>query len=432
MSLEVLAWPGADMMSAANDYMDSVREAAGTATSFAIISLSGVSHALEALLHVFCLPLKYISPSWHNFTRIWLLRLGWSPIMAGMWLADRRVVVTGDQMVAGNHKGDSLLPEVKGKNKNLVLINHQAYADTFFVAYHMHALNSGDGTMMWAIWKTFLFIPLGWASYMAGHIFLGHGAKQDEKNLHKALDYFVEDDFRSFCVYPEGGVFRKELLQKSLDFARKEGLPELQHHLLPRFGAFLAAVKKLREAGAEDLFDVSMGFPASTPWSRDPWNLIDLARPSPMPMDVHLHIRKYKLAEVGETEEEQKAWLLKRWVEREALMVEFKKTQRFPGEQRDGSPGIVRVWADVLLWTPFVLAFMYAIGLAGIRFSSVAMTFFYMFWVSGASATISLPSIWGLWIGGFAVALFTALLGPISIFSVSMPSLLANRRRTAA
>ncbi len=41
------------------------------------------------------------------------------------------------------------------------------------MSYHMHANNRADGTMMWAIWKTFLFIPLGWSSYMAGHIFLG-------------------------------------------------------------------------------------------------------------------------------------------------------------------------------------------------------------------------------------------------------------------
>jgi hypothetical protein len=28
---------------------------------------------------------------------------------------------------------------------------------------------------MWCIWKTFLYIPLGWASWMCGHVFLGGG-----------------------------------------------------------------------------------------------------------------------------------------------------------------------------------------------------------------------------------------------------------------
>eukprot|EP00124_Ichthyophonus_hoferi_P002872 Ihof_evm7s217 gene=Ihof_evmTU7s217 len=297
MSFEMLPMPGVNMMTVANDYMETMREGTSTAFSFAFICSTGFSHALESLLHIVCLPLKYISPQLHRSSRIWLLRLGWCPVMLGMWLANRKVIVTGDKLAAGDHPTTSFFPEREGKNKQLLIMNHQAYADTFFIAYHLRAENSGDGTMMWAIWKYFLFSPLGWASYLAGHIFLGFGKKKDKENLDVSLNYFVEENFRSFCVYPEGGLFFPRLLPQSWEYARKEKLPQFHHMLIPRFGAYLAALRKLREAGAEYVFDLTVGYPSHTPWHKNPYNLIDLSKPSPVPIDVHLHIRQFCIQE---------------------------------------------------------------------------------------------------------------------------------------
>ena len=56
---------------------------------------------------------------------------------------------------------------------------------------------------MWCIWHTFLYLPIGWASYWAGHIFL-RGGSRDHKALAEATGSFKKMGFRSYCIYPEG------------------------------------------------------------------------------------------------------------------------------------------------------------------------------------------------------------------------------------
>lgn len=164
------------------------------------------------------------------------------------------------------------------------------------------------GTMMWCIWRTFLYIPLGWASYLAGHIFLGYGAR-DAKTLTTAVAGCRREGFRNFCVYPEGAVMVPSLHKKSLAYAEKYvklslydyahryhgrnailyfflclwivhvirmKLPVLQHLLLPRVGAVSAAVRMLHtlEEQPKYFYDLTIGYPGIQNWIfKDPFTI---------------------------------------------------------------------------------------------------------------------------------------------------------------
>jgi lysophosphatidic acid acyltransferase/lysophosphatidylinositol acyltransferase len=47
-------------------------------------------------------------------------------------------------------------------------------------------------------------------------------------------------------LFPEGTRFTEEKHEKSLEVARKKGLPLLQHHLLPRAKGFVVSIQALK------------------------------------------------------------------------------------------------------------------------------------------------------------------------------------------
>lgn len=50
-------------------------------------------------------------------------------------------------------------------------------------------------------------------------------------------------------MFAEGTRFTEEKHQKSLEFARKNGLPELKHHLLPRTKGFNIILREVKDHG---------------------------------------------------------------------------------------------------------------------------------------------------------------------------------------
>jgi hypothetical protein len=74
--------------------------------------------------------------------------------------------------------------------------------------------------MMWCIWKTFIYLPLGWASWMCGHVFLG-GGPGDIQRLAAVTDAYRKNGYGPFCLYPEGAVLVPHLHEKSNAYAEK-------------------------------------------------------------------------------------------------------------------------------------------------------------------------------------------------------------------
>eukprot|EP01134_Creolimax_fragrantissima_P007530 CFRG7530T1 len=408
-----------------------------------LIAVTGASHALEAVLHLTFTPLKYLSPNFYNKTRIALLRLGWSPVIAGMKFSKVSLILSGDDdaVALSSTQNQTYLPSslTYGFRKELpriVMANHQAYCDSFVVAYYMHTLNKADGSMMWALWKTFRFIPLGWASYTAGHVFLGMGAQNDTNNLRLALRTFPENEYNTFCFYPEGAIRVPKLQAKADAWAEKMGYPEMKKVMLPRTVAFTEAVWAFREQVKRhkgdhesacvddgcmsvhedgDIIDLTIGYPKSTPWGRgELFNLVDIAQYHSKPVNIHVHARRFKLSDAGQTEEEIKQWLYKRYEEKDALLRDFQKSESFPGETQGGmaiSPRGQRIFTDLLLWMPLFGLFLFAIGMGGIRFAYMAMTLFFIFWSTGWSLSINVVGIWGLYVSGSALAMSVAVYG---------------------
>ncbi|XP_063899977.1 lysocardiolipin acyltransferase 1-like [Zophobas morio] len=138
-------------------------------------------------------------------------------------------------------------------------------------------------------------------------------------------------------------------------YAKKLNYPVYKYVMLPRVGAFIAAVQRLKEQGCQNIKDVTIGYSRSTPWGKKQiYNLLDALLIHAFPLRVHMHLRQFDISSVGETEEEMKFWLFKRFKEKDCLLYHFDIHQSFSSPDlsppMEISPSAKLVIKDLLFW----------------------------------------------------------------------------------
>lgn len=137
-------------------------------------------------------------------------------------------------------------------------------------------------------------------------------------------------------LFPEGcpeGHDRKSMIAKSVEFAKRDGRPQLKNLLLPRTTGFYASLESLREASTV-VYDVTMayrGFDGQAPFSchvsLDSWmRLIQ----GDIPNEIHIRIKRYSIGEVLSDAN----WLDKQWTEKDRLLEHFERHGMFPTDNR--------------------------------------------------------------------------------------------------
>jgi len=137
-------------------------------------------------------------------------------------------------------------------------------------------------------------------------------------------------------LFPEGwpeGQDRKAMIKKSVEFAKREGRPQLKHLLLPRTTGFYASLDSLREASPV-VYDVTMayrGYNVQSSFTRNSWfnALLQLIR-GETPNEIHLRIKRFSMGEVLSNTN----WLDKEWMEKDRLLDHFERHGVFPVHNR--------------------------------------------------------------------------------------------------
>mmetsp|Transcript_16105 Transcript_16105/g.32247 ORF Transcript_16105/g.32247 Transcript_16105/m.32247 type:complete len:364 (-) Transcript_16105:190-1281(-) len=300
------------------------------------------NQALQALIQVVIFPLKFLFPPLANFFRSHLLRFGWTPAFLSLKYSSKiRIVQTGDSV-----PDDGLIG---------VIANHQSYCDSFIISYFLRCIGRADGGMMWVIWRTFLMFPLGWASKMSEHIFVGYGKELDLAATAQACKRLRRRGFHSLIFFPEGAVRRASTMQKSREYALTQGLPQYQHVLCPKTGAFTVVTQALLHEGAVDYIDLTIAFPDHSEtgrvWNAQPFDIWAVMGMTRRPQDVHIHVTRTPLPKVGGTEEEQREWLFALYRRKDQLLSEFRTNGSFPGTQQVLVPSARSLARDVFLWS---------------------------------------------------------------------------------
>jgi 1-acyl-sn-glycerol-3-phosphate acyltransferase len=211
--------------------------------------------------------------------------------------------------------------DIPKEENAIVLANHQKMADIaalFFLAKPKNRL----GDLKWFAKNELKYVPgLGWGLQFLDCIFVRRNWYADKSLVESAFQKFHTHKIPIWLmIFPEG-TRRTPLKQKaSQEFSRDRGWPELHYVLVPRTKGFSAAAHGLRHH-VKAVYDVTIGYVGSPPGL---WQLI-----SGQVEKIHLHVRRYKLEDIADKDEETSQWLLSRYFEKDELLERFFFTGHF-------------------------------------------------------------------------------------------------------
>lgn len=104
-------------------------------------------------------------------------------------------------------------------------------------------------------------------------------------------------------LFPEGTRFTSKKHETSLEFARKNNLPVLKHHLLPRTRGFIASLPSMK-GKVPAVYDIELAFKEDAPIKPTITNML-----FGKPLDAHMYMRRIPMEDLPKTEAEQETFL---------------------------------------------------------------------------------------------------------------------------
>lgn len=213
----------------------------------------------------------------------------------------------------------------------LITANHPSEIDWFWFWSIALRKRMAAGLRI-ATKKMLLYVPgIGWAMDFANFVFLSRDWRFDQAQLAHCIELYKSPAGFPFWlfIFPEGTDFAAHKLAKAHAFARERGLPLYKHLLLPRTKGFMQCVESCGSA-ITAVYDVTIAY--EEPQRPNFYSIIVGSRPK----RVHLHVRRFALADVPTDAARQADWLYQLWRDKDALLDHFEQHHCFPA-RADGS-----------------------------------------------------------------------------------------------
>ena len=246
--------------------------------------------------------------AFRGFNR-WAADLWWGwCVSAAEAIHGTRIEVTGDE-----------LPK---RENAVVVVNHQQMADITYLMF-LARQKGRLGDMKWFVKDPIKYVPgVGWGMLFLDCIFLKRDWLTDRRSIEETFRRLTADRVPVWLMsFVEGTRVTPEKVARSRSFARKRGLEPTDHVLIPRTKGFVATVGAMRSY-ADAVYDITIGYPDGVP------SLWQYAQG--FTRQAHLHVRRYPMAILPESDAALTTWLLARFREKDALLAEFYRTGRFP------------------------------------------------------------------------------------------------------
>ncbi|RZA06295.1 MAG: acyltransferase [Proteobacteria bacterium] len=207
--------------------------------------------------------------------------------------------------------GDALPP---GENA-FVISNHQAMADIpAIIALATRSSRAGD--IKWFVKDPIKYVPgIGWGMLFLDCIYVKRNWMADKARVLKTFANLRAHRTPFWLVsFLEGTRITPGKLARAQSFGARQGLPHLTHVMLPRTKGFEATMEGLGEH-KQAVYDVTIGYEGRPPGM---FQLLlgGVSR-------VHIHARRYPVAELPKDNKERAEWALKRWEEKDKRLAKF-------------------------------------------------------------------------------------------------------------
>ncbi|KAK3836500.1 MAG: acyltransferase-domain-containing protein [Linnemannia elongata] len=287
--------------------------------------------SLISMTQVLSLPLAVIAPGvYRRHINRTEGHFGAFLLKMNQLFAPSDIVLTGDESIRGIVK------------RMIFISNHQIYSDwmylwcfSYFAEKHraLKIILRGDLTWIPVFgWYRFLFSFFG-MRFFDFILLKRNDWAHDKRAIEENLDRVNAKDPLWLVVFPEGTVVSRGTRKRSTAFAEKAGLADHRHVLLPRTSGLFVCINKLR-GSVEYLYDATVGY-SGIAYGEIPQELYPLPGlylNQAQPKDINMHLRRFAIKEIPETEPEFVEWVRQRWQEKDELMEEFYTTGKFPSQ----------------------------------------------------------------------------------------------------
>jgi 1-acyl-sn-glycerol-3-phosphate acyltransferase len=232
---------------------------------------------------------------------------GWCVILSER-LQGIRIQVTGDP--------------VPVRENAVVISNHQQMTDiTFLMIWARRKERLGD--MKWILKDVIKYVPgVGWGMLFLDCLYVKRNWSADRASVERTFARLVRNRVPVWLMsFPEGTRSTPAKLERSRAYAASQGMPPLEHLLIPRTKGFVATVRGLGDHVAA-VYDVTIGYERGVPTL---WQFVKgsvrLAR---------LHVRRFPVASLPADDAALTRWLHERYQEKDRLLSEFYRHGTFP------------------------------------------------------------------------------------------------------
>jgi 1-acyl-sn-glycerol-3-phosphate acyltransferase len=245
------------------------------------------------------------------------------------------------------------IPPLQTEDPSCILISNHVSTTDFYL---IHSVAKRRG-MLYAC-KYFCkdslkWIPgFGWGMWLVGYIFIRRAWVSDAAHIAATFAHLVRERTPVWLIsYPEGTRMTPSKLAESRAFCIKRGVPPFTHVLAPRTKGFVATVQGLRRSHVKCVMDLTLvyqrfvldvdGNTKVEEWQQAPsmWRVhTHSVHPE---YHFHVHIRRWRMDELPEGEEELADWLQARWREKDDMLARLHSAGCLDAAVLGGAPRAV-------------------------------------------------------------------------------------------
>ncbi|OFZ18623.1 MAG: hypothetical protein A2X94_01655 [Bdellovibrionales bacterium GWB1_55_8] len=218
-------------------------------------------------------------------------------------------------LITENASGDASTDAVPDGENALVFANHQEMPDIFVLMVYARS-KKRLGDLKFFVKDPLKYVPgIGWGMWMLDCVFLKRSWADDEQRIRATFHKFTSMRIPFWLTFfPEGTRIRPAKLASSQKYARQKGLPILEHVLTPRTKGFTAAMKGLRSQ-AHAVYDLTIVYEGEVP------SLLHVL--TGKARRASLHVERFPIAALPESEPELARWLTERFIKKDHLLDEL-------------------------------------------------------------------------------------------------------------
>ena len=212
-------------------------------------------------------------------------------------LCDNKLIVSGEQPRQEN---------------TIIFANHQSMSDVLLIWLWCLPSNT-ISRLKWFAKDSLKHLPgIGWGLRFVHTIFVKRDWSRDAESIRATFAKIRDGNLpTSLVIFPEGTRMKPDKLVSSQAYARRKGLPVLEHVLLPRGKGIHASLQGL-ENYLQSVYDLTIIYDGGAP------SLADFFLKGGY--TIRFHAVRYDIKDVPTRERDLNAWLLNIFIEKDKFM----------------------------------------------------------------------------------------------------------------